>query len=304
MRNFIKIISAIILIILIAFLGKYIYEEKYIMKTQDVYSDENLKNDNSKNDNSNNKENDNKEEITEENDKLEEKEKENYINIDKSLVRIPILMYHSISDSDPNNSLLVPVKQFEEEVRWLKENGFKPMLLEDVVKAYETGYLPKKPVAITFDDGYADNYSDAYRILKENDMKGTFFIITNNIDQDSFYMNSSMLKEMNENGMGIENHTSRHIEFTNISRGDKITIIEEGRKALKEKVGVDSNFVCYPVGKYDEETIEVEKELGIKAAVTTEYGISSASDGLHSLKRVRIFPMNIDSFKEVFNEFM
>lgn len=300
MRKFIKVFSTILVIILIAFVGKYIYEDKYIMKTKEVYSNEDLNNEKS-----DDKTNDNKdEEIIDEKDKLAEKEKENYINIDKSLVRIPILMYHSISDSDPNNSLLVPVKQFEEEVKWLKGNGFTPMLLEDVVKAYETGYVPKKPVAITFDDGYADNYSDAYRILKENNMKGTFFIITNNTDKDSYYMNSSMLKEMSKNGMGIENHTSRHIEFTNISREDKIAIIEEGRKALKEKVGVDSNFLCYPVGKYDEETIEVEKERGIKAAVTTEYGISSASDGLHSLKRIRIFPMNIDSFKETFKEFM
>ena len=269
------------------------------MKAKEVNSNEYLNED--KSDNTNDKKD---EEVADEKNKLEEKEKENYINIDKSLVRIPILMYHSISDSDPNNSLLVPVKQFESEVKWLKDNGFTPMLLDDVVKAYDTGYLPKKPVAITFDDGYADNYSDAYRILKENNMKGTFFIITNNTDKDSFYMNSSMLKEMNESGMGIENHTSRHVEFTNISREDKIEIIEEGRKDLKEKVGVDSKFICYPVGKYDEETIEVEKELGIQAAVTTEYGISDANDGLYSLKRVRIFPMDIDSFKDIFSEFM
>ena len=62
-------------------------------------------------------------------------------------------------------------------------------------------------------------------------MKGTFFIITNNTDKDGYYLNSSMLKEMHDNGMGIENHTSRHIEFTNISREDKIAIINEGREA-------------------------------------------------------------------------
>lgn len=296
MRNFIKIFSVLIVIILIAFIGKYIYENKYNIKTKDVHSNEDLTKETS--------DDKKEEELVDEKNKLAEKEKENYINIDKSLVRIPILMYHSISDSNPNNNLLVPVKQFEAEVKWLKENGFTPMLLDDVVKAYNTGYVPKKPVAITFDDGYADNYSDAYRILKGNGMKGTFFIITNNTDKDGYYLNSSMLKEMHDNGMGIENHTSRHIEFTNISRDDKITIIKEGQEALKEKVGVDSKFICYPVGKYDEETIEVEREIGIQAAVTTEYGISSANDGLYSLKRVRIFPMEIDSFKKIFNDFM
>ncbi len=233
-----------------------------------------------------------------------EEDKVKYLNLDVNEVNIPILMYHSISDSDPGNTLLVPISQFEEQVKWLKEEGFTPMLLGDVVQAFNTGKVPRKPIAMTFDDGYADNYTDAYRILKQHSMKATFFIITDKMDDDSWYMNSDMLKEMSNYGMGIENHTSRHIEFTNISRADKALIIEEGIKTIKEKVGVESKFVCYPVGKYDEETIEVEKELGIKAAVTTEVGISRLSDGIHSLKRLRISPMDIESFKSIFSDFL
>lgn len=294
-KKFLIVISIIVFIIfLLSFVGKCFYanntKETYVEQTNNDKSTIIESNE------SNNVDGHNEEDIEEKNN--------DYITLDINEVRIPILMYHSISDSDPNNNLLVPVEQFEAEVKWLKENGFTTMLLEDVVEAYSTGNVPKKPVAITFDDGYADNYTDAYRILKENKMKATFFIITNNTDTDSYYMNSDMLKEMKDNGMGIENHTSRHIEFTNISRDEKAMIIQEGIDALKEKVGVESKFVCYPVGRYDEETIEVEKELGIKAAVTTEPGISSVSDGIYSLKRVRMIPMGIDSFKEIFKEFL
>lgn len=243
-----------------------------------------------------------------ENEKIEKQEKVeekiNYVTMDKSEVKIPILMYHSISDDDPSNSLLVPINQFEEQIKWLAEEGFTPMLLEDVVQAFETGKVPEKPVAITFDDGYADNYTEAYRILKNYNMKATFFIITDNIDVDSYFMNSDMLKEMKDHGMGIENHTSIHIEFTAISREDKASIISDGAKALKDKAGVESKFLCYPVGRYDEETIEVAKELGIKAAVTTENGFATFSDGLHSLKRVRISPMDIEAFKSIFSDFI
>lgn len=298
MRKKLKSLSVLIVLVII-WVGVKIYEDKYNEKYKHISSNKVLTKDNDAVIESD----ENNEEKKIEERKLEEKN-ENYITLDKNLVRIPILMYHSISDSDPNNSLLVPVKQFESEVKWLKENGFTPMLLDDVVKAFNTGHVPQKPVAITFDDGYSDNYSDAYRILKENNMKATFFIITNNTDKDSFYMNSSMLKEMSQNGMGIENHTSSHIEFPNISREDKITIIQEGRDALKEKVGVDSKFLCYPVGKYDAETIEVGKELGIKAAVTTAPGISTANDGMYTLKRLRISPMDIEYFKILLEEFM
>ncbi|WP_288221968.1 polysaccharide deacetylase family protein [uncultured Clostridium sp.] len=291
MKKIFTIILWIAIIILIILGGKYLYNKEYEKnKVEDANSNEVIENE------------DKDIEVQEE--KLPKKNENDYVTLNINDVRIPILMYHSISDADPNNSLLIPVKQFEEQIKWLKESGFTPMLLDDIVEAYTTGYVPKKPVAITFDDGYSDNYTDAYRILKENNMKGTFFIITNNIDADGFYMNSAMLKEMKEGGMGIENHTSRHIEFTNISRDDKANIIVEGINELKEKVGVDSKYICYPVGRYDEETIEVEKEIGIKAAVTTEYGISSINDGLYSLKRVRIFPMDIESFKNIFKDFL
>lgn len=298
MKNIFKIISALIIVLVIIFGGKYIIENYFKNSGKEVQNEKDDKISEI------NKEEESEKEQNEEIKENDKEDKTNYLTLNINDVRIPILMYHSISDSDPNNRLLVPVGQFEEQVKWLKEAGFTPMLLDDVINAYSTGKVPEKPVAITFDDGYSDNYSDAYKILKKYNMKATFFIITNQTDVDSWYMNSNMLKEMKDNGMGIENHTSRHIEFTNIPREDKILIIEEGIKALKEKVGVDSKFICYPVGRYDEETIEVEKELGIKAAVTTEGGISSLQDGLHSLKRVRIAPMDIETFKSIFSDFL
>jgi peptidoglycan/xylan/chitin deacetylase (PgdA/CDA1 family) len=292
MKKIFKTSTILILILIVALGGKFITERKL-----NKINNEETKIVNEK-----------VEDLNEGKESQEEEEKKedkvNYLTLDVNEVKIPILMYHSISDSDPSNTLLVPINQFEEQVKWLSKEGFTPMLLDDVVKAFDTGKVPEKPVAITFDDGYADNYTEAYRILKKYNMKATFFIITKNIDADSWYMNSNMLKEMSNNGMGIENHTSIHIEFTNISRDDKVAIIKEGMNDLKEKVGVESKFVCYPVGKYDDETIEVEKELGIKAAVTTQNGISSLSDGLYSLKRVRISPMNIESFESIFSDFL
>lgn len=292
MRRIFTLVILGIIIGLIIFRGKHLYNKEFEKNKITQVSGNKVEVENEDKD------------IKKEEENLPEKNNNDYETLNVNDVRIPILMYHSISDADSNNSLLIPVKDFEEQIKWLKENGFTPMLLDDVVQAYTTGYVPKRPVAITFDDGYSDNYTEAYRILKENSMKGTFFIITNNTDNDGFYMNSAMLKEMKDSGMGIENHTSKHIEFTTISREDKFNIIKEGRDKLKEKVGVESNYICYPVGRYDDETIEVEKEMVIKAAVTTEYGISSLSDGLYSLKRVRIFPMSIQAFKDIFKEFL
>lgn len=226
-----------------------------------------------------------------------------YINIAPEEVRIPILMYHSICADYPDNSLMVAPELFNEQMAWLNDNGFTTMSLEEVYEAFETGKVPAKPVAITFDDGYADNYTEAYPILKKYDMKATFFIITNNTDKDGYYMNTDMLKEMEEYGMKIENHTAYHFELGGASFEDQRMTIEDGQAFLKDNIGVDSKFLCYPAGKYDDTTVSLDAQLGIKVAVTTEYGFASINDGLYTLKRVRISPMSIDSFSSIFSPF-
>lgn len=241
----------------------------------------------------------NKEEIITE----EEKVDIEYISISPEEVRIPILMYHSISDSDPSNNLLVPPTMFDEQMAWLDENGFTAMTMDEALEAMETGKVPKRPVVITFDDGYSDNYTSAFPSLKNHNMKATFFVITDGVD-NGYYMSSDMLKEMQDAGMKIENHTANHLELNNLSRADAYDSIKRAQDFLRDVIGSDGNYLCYPVGKYSDETIEIAKELGIKAAVTTQGGISSIGDGEHKLKRVRISPMSIEGFAGIFSEYI
>lgn len=240
-------------------------------------------------------------------DEKEEKEEEliEYINVPVEEVRIPILMYHSICNDDPNNSLMIPTEMFAEQMEWLRENDFTAMSMDEVIEAMNTGKVPKRPVLITFDDGYADNYINAFPELKNNNLKGTFFIISDTITEEGgYYMSTSMLKEMKEAGMEIENHTANHLELNNLSREDAIDSIKRGQEFLRSVIGSNGNYLCYPVGRYSDETIEIQKELGIKAALTTQGGISSIADGKYELKRIRISPMNIENFAEIFSEYM
>ena len=290
MRKFLLTISFMLLIIFgIVSCGKNEENNKSIDTT---------KNEEQQPDNNNESvEQDNQEENKEEENKLE------YINIASEEVKIPILMYHSISDDDPNNNLLVPPSMFEEQMAWLEANEFTAMDLDEALDAMETGKVPKRPVVITFDDGYSDNYTNAFPSLKNHGLKATFFVITDGVD-DGYYMSSDMLKEMQSDGMSIQNHTANHLELDKLSREDAYDTIKRGQDFLRNNIGSDANYLCYPVGKYNSETIEIEKELGIKAATTTQGGISSIGDGLYQLKRVRIYPMSIESFSSIFSEYI
>ena len=290
MRKFLLTISFMLLIIFgIVSCGKNEENNKSIDTT---------KNEEQQSDNNNESvEQDNQEENKEEENKLE------YINIAPEEVKIPILMYHSISDDDPNNNLLVPPSMFEEQMAWLEANEFTAMDLDEALDSMETGKVPKRPVVITFDDGYSDNYTNAFPSLKNHGLKATFFVITDGVD-DGYYMSSEMLKEMQSNGMSIQNHTANHLELDKLSREDAYDTIKRGQDFLRNNIGSDANYLCYPVGKYNSETIEIEKELGIKAATTTQGGISSIGDGLYQLKRVRIYPMSIESFSSIFSEYI
>lgn len=295
----------LLILVIIVISGVVFYREK--QKENKYYSvnknqEENLNNEENivNEEKINDQETNNKEEKEGESEEIKKVE---YIQLSPEEVYIPILMYHSISADDPENSLLVAPDMFNEQMKWLSDNGFTAMSLDEVYEAFNTGKVPKKPVAITFDDGYADNYLEAYPILKQYNMKGTFFIITNNTDKDGYYMSSDMLKEMKDAGMEIENHTAYHFELSGAALEDQKMSIEDGQAFLRDIIGVESKFLCYPVGKYEETTITLEGQLGVKAAVTTENGLASINDGLYTLKRVRIAPMSLEGFASIFSSF-
>lgn len=235
---------------------------------------------------------------------VELKKASHYISKPSSDTFIPILMYHSISDRDPSNTLLVSPSQFDNEMSWLHDNGFTSLSLEELYYSLTTGNVPQKPVVITFDDGYDDNYTNAYPILQKYGLIGNFFVITDYIGTKPGFMNVDMLKEMYSNGMVIESHTSNHQELKNISDEAKISSIKNAQSFLKDNLSINSKFICYPVGRYDESTKNIVSSLGIKLAVTTEPGLANINQGLTSLKRVRISPMSLDSFKSNFTSFI
>lgn len=221
---------------------------------------------------------------------------------------IPILMYHYISvppaDADIyRNDLSVMPENFRQQMEWLQANGYETISLYDLIYALNIGWphLPDKPIILTFDDGYQDNYDNAFPILKELGFTGTFFILTDVTDRsEPGYMTWPMLKEMSEAGLSIEVHGREHLEMVNRDESWLTYHLRGPAQTIQANLGYEPRFLAYPSGKYDNLTISVAQEEGYWGAVTTKNGTHQTKAQPYELERLRIRgDWSIDTFAAV-----
>ncbi len=207
---------------------------------------------------------------------------------------VPVLNYHQINDTE-HNSLTVNTKQFEAQMKYLAEEGYTTITPAEMIDAWEgKGTLPEKPVIITFDDGYLDNYNHAYPILEKYHLKATIFLISDYVSTYPNYLTWANVSEMQESGLiDFESHTLSHEELT------KAPSLEEAqhqltgsKKALEWNLGKEVRFIAYPCGEYDEDIEELTKAAGYRAAFTVHYGLAAPGEDPFILDRVPIFGSN------------
>ena len=130
-------------------------------------------------------------------------------------INIPILVYHNLNPTIPGSMNLTPQK-FEEQIKWLKNNGFTIIPLKDAV-AYLQGKreaVPAKSVVITDDDGWQSVYTYMYPIVKKYHIPVTLFIYPQTISKGKHAMTWDELKELQQTGLfDIQGHTYTHPNF-------------------------------------------------------------------------------------------
>lgn len=201
-------------------------------------------------------------------------EESNLKPIDPKHFYAPILLYHHVAERRFQNSYYVSPEIFEEQMAWLKENGYKVISLDDI---YQAGLgqknLPEKPLVITFDDGVTDQYTNALPILKKYDYPATFFIKLNNVGKGKGGMTWEQIKELTNAGMTIGSHTVNHDNLNMMSAKTLKYELEESKKTLEDKLGVKIKFLSYPGGAYSDKVIEAAQKAGYLAAVTTRHRV-------------------------------
>lgn len=171
---------------------------------------------------------------------------------------VPTLMYHCVADDcwSSITELFVKPSELEKQIQWLLEEEYTPIHFEDLGRVDEI----EKPILLTFDDGYLDNYTELFPILKKYNVKATVFMIMTFVGNWN-YLTADQIKEMDASGLvSFQSHTMTH-EFLSTRTADQLEYeLSESKRLLAELIGKESFVLCYPTGKYSEESLEATAE--------------------------------------------
>lgn len=170
---------------------------------------------------------------------------------------VPVLMYHAVSDNCWGiEELFVSPSSMEAQLKYLNENGYTTIWFSDLEHIDQI----EKPVMLTFDDGYDDNYEYLFPLLKEYNCKATIFVIPTAIG-GNHKMNAEQIKEMSDSGLvDIESHTMTHPDLDTLGYDDTIYELEQSRLEILRITGKLPYVLCYPTGYNSSITREVAKD--------------------------------------------
>lgn len=202
-------------------------------------------------------------------------------------VSIPVLNYHSIG-KEPDNSLVLDPDKFAKQMEYLSAEGYTPLTLSDFTQMLEKKKMPPaKPVLLTFDDGYADNYQLAMPVLKKYGFHAALFMSPGLVGQEG-YLNWEQVKEMHEAGWDIEPHGLTHSNLAMLKEAEQRYEITEARRQIEERLGVKADIFCYPYGQYNKTTLAILKREGFRYAFTIKQGRATSSQPPLELKRIYV----------------
>lgn len=215
---------------------------------------------------------------------------------------VPVIMYHSVCNTGINDYVLSPTR-LKSDFGYLKDRGYTPVFITEITDYCEgRGDLPDKPVVITFDDGFYNNYFYALKIAREYGFKITVGIVGSYSDKEKgatvrspvySYLNDGEIKAMYGSGfVQFANHSydmhrlyprkgvnKRKGESTEDYARVLTADSEKCRKLITDACGCEVNTFAFPYGSYCKDTVAVLRGLGYKAMLTCRSGINKFKKG-------------------------
>lgn len=216
--------------------------------------------------------------------------------VPKGSFYLPILMYHQIKNPLKPNPYIVAPAMFDQQMHWLQQNGYHTIHYDDFYQVLVNHHtFDPKSVVITFDDGFRNQYDNAFPILKKYGMTGIFFVYTNTIDTKGG-MTWIMLADLLKNNMEIGSHTVSHADLAKLSVSQVNFELSYSKKLLESKLATPINYFAYPGGSYNALTVNTLKNLGYISATTTNHDVfHPLNENPYLVRRIHI-DNDMDSF--------
>lgn len=213
-----------------------------------------------------------------------------------------VLMYHRVDHVPPNASALerdltVSPENFERQVCHLIQSGFQIVRLSEI----EDAVVNKRPfgklmVAITFDDGYVDNYEKAFPILKRYNVLATIFLVTATVGTKR-HLSWEQVREMKRFGIDFGSHGVRHLDLTRLKLPQLDFELRASKAQIEKQINDEVTALAYPAGEYNSFVIERVKAAGYKTAWRKSGGALVPTDNLNLFALPRLRVSGKDSLK-------
>ena len=211
-----------------------------------------------------------------------------------------ILMYHRVAETNDRDILTVTPFSFAQQMAWLSDEGWTVLPLASALACLESGSLPPRAVALTFDDGYRDNYDEAYPVLLRFGYSATVFPVTGFVLGESEhrryrganppvpYLTVAQIREMKGQGIDFGGHTHTHPLLSTLSIEAATDEILRAKKLLEEWTGEKSTLFAYPNGVYSRDHFRILDGLGYEAAFSVHPGANRAGTLRWILRRTEV----------------
>ncbi len=219
----------------------------------------------------------------------------------------PVLMYHKVPEQElqTQHKIFVTRDNFKKHLEYFKSKGFTALTFSELA-LYRKGDIsfksfPRKPLVLTFDDGYRDNLVNASPLLKEFGFKAQLFLLADkNINHNSWDVGSnepaheiisgSERLAWKDSAFEIGSHGFSHQKLTSLNEADALKELTESKHALEDEFKQQMNVFAFTYGISTENSRELARKAGYDYAVNTDSGGLLLEEDPYAIFRVNMFP--------------
>lgn len=189
----------------------------------------------------------------------------------------PILAYHKVSNKYEWGITSVRVRQFESQVRYLAQQNYRTISLEQYINGNYESIPGRPPVIFTFDDADESVYHHAFPILKAHGFTASLFVISDFVGKNSSWdanlggissrhLDWQHIKALAQQGWEIGSHTATHPDLVRLSSDRVTTELCQSRETISRHIQQPVRLLSYPFNRFDQRVVALTRETGYAGA--------------------------------------